>query len=258
MNQPISKADYLKTRAGAFTIHSVILGDSGRSGPTFVLVHGLGMSSRYMMPTAKLLAGYGRVHVPDLPGFGKSEKPGRTLSIAELADALDEWLRARRISEPILIGNSLGAQVIADYAARHPQRLTCAVLVAPTIDPEARFISTQVLRLLRDLPREPVALYWIGFGDYLRAGWVTIFETLQGAVAHPISETLTLIRKPVLLIRGGRDPIVPQSWMEAAARLIPAVEFVVFPRAAHAVNFNAPEALVTEVLKFLAKHAAAG
>ncbi len=38
-------------------IHAVEMGAETRGGaPVFVLVHGLGMSSRYLMPTAELLA----------------------------------------------------------------------------------------------------------------------------------------------------------------------------------------------------------
>ena len=121
------------TTVNGLIIHSLQLSaEEDRRGQVFVLIHGLGMSSRYMMPTACLLAPHGIVHVPDLPGFGKSEKPRHVLSIAELSDCLHEWLAARNISSPVLIGNSVGAQVIADYAARYPEGLRCAVLVAPT------------------------------------------------------------------------------------------------------------------------------
>lgn len=42
--------------------------------PAVVLVHGLVVSSRYMVPTLKRLARDYRVYAPDLPGFGESEK----------------------------------------------------------------------------------------------------------------------------------------------------------------------------------------
>jgi pimeloyl-ACP methyl ester carboxylesterase len=37
-----------------------------------VPVHGLGLSGRYMLPTAERLAPYFPVYLPDLPGFGDS------------------------------------------------------------------------------------------------------------------------------------------------------------------------------------------
>src|SRR5688500_11764977 len=46
-----------------------------------VLVHGLGMSSRHMLPIAEWLALDFPVHAPDLPGFGRSDKPRHVLTI---------------------------------------------------------------------------------------------------------------------------------------------------------------------------------
>lgn len=218
--------------------------------PTYVLVHGLGMSGRYMMPTARLLAAHARVVLPDLPGFGKSGKPDRVLNIPELADALAEWMTANDLSASVLIGNSLGAQVIADLAARHPHLVERAVLIAPTVDPEARRVFTQAMRLLLDAFREPMALYGIAISDYFRAGFGRVLETLRHALVDPIVEKLPSVRCPVLIVRGGLDPIVPQEWVEEVARLIPDSRLITFPDAAHAVNFNSPERLVEEILRF--------
>ncbi len=232
-------------------MHALVLGEqSGRESPTFVMVHGLGMSGRYLMPTARLLAASGPVYLPDLPGFGSSGKPAQALTIPELADALVDWLEANHLVTPVLIGNSLGAQVIADVAVRYPERVDRAVLVAPTVDPDARRVSTQVLRLLADAPREPAGLYRIALSDYFRAGFARVLQTLRHALDDPIVRKLPMIRCPVLVVRGGRDPIVPQAWVEQAVRLIPRGSLVTLPQAAHAVNFNSPQLLVHEVLKF--------
>jgi 2-hydroxy-6-oxonona-2,4-dienedioate hydrolase len=49
--------------------------------PVVVLVHGLSVSSGYMVPIAQYLAPYYRVYAPDLPGFGKSAKPSHMLNV---------------------------------------------------------------------------------------------------------------------------------------------------------------------------------
>ena len=232
-------------------MHSVEMGgETGAGSPVFVLVHGLGMSSRYLTPTAKLLAGWGKVHAPDLPGFGNSGKPAGVLTIPELADALAGWMDAMELTAPILIGNSLGAQVIVDFAVRHPSRLAAAVLIGLTIDPEARRMATQIGRLLKDIPREPPGLYWTAATDYLRAGFRRCLQTLRHALHDPVAEKLPQIRVPVLVTRGEQDPIVPQQWTWQAAGLIPQASLVTIPSAAHAVNFSAAEKLVREVLEF--------
>lgn len=240
-------------------MHAVAMGEPAEaSRPVFVLVHGLGMSSCYMMPTARLLAGLGTVYAPDLPGFGKSGKPSRSLAIPELADSLAEWLGANRIGSPVLIGNSLGAQVIVDFAVRHRTRLTAAVLVGLTVDPEARRMSTQIGRLLADVPREPGGLYPIAVADYLRAGVVRCVKTLRHALDDPVEEKLPAIRVPVLVVRGECDPLVPPRWSKRAATLVSDGWEVTIPGAAHAVNFSAPEALVNEVMKFMERIGTSG
>jgi pimeloyl-ACP methyl ester carboxylesterase len=53
-----------------------------------VCVHGLGVSGRYLMPTARELAADHPTFVPDLPGYGRSAKPPRPLDVPGLAAAL--------------------------------------------------------------------------------------------------------------------------------------------------------------------------
>src|SRR4051812_16308430 len=81
--------------------------------PRIVLVHGLGVSSRYMIPLAKRLAPFARVEAPDLPGFGLSDAPRATLDTAGLAGALEAWLAARGIEHATFVGNSYGCEIIA-------------------------------------------------------------------------------------------------------------------------------------------------
>src|SRR5438105_950055 len=64
----------------------------GERTVSVVLVHGLVIASRYMVPTAERLAPLCNVYAPDLPGYGKSAKPARVLSLAGLADALARWM----------------------------------------------------------------------------------------------------------------------------------------------------------------------
>src|SRR5207248_863562 len=105
-------------QVGGFRIHArhfknLILA----SAPAIVLVHGLGASHRYLMPVAEELSHFVQVYVPDLPGFGLSDKPRQTFTIPQLADALADWIHAAGLGRPILLGNSMGCQIIVDLAA---------------------------------------------------------------------------------------------------------------------------------------------
>jgi hypothetical protein len=78
-----------------------------------VLVHGLGLSHRYMMPTAECLAPDFHVFVPDLPGFGDSAHPREVLDIIPgLATGLLAWMDAIGLGRVPLLGNSHGCQII--------------------------------------------------------------------------------------------------------------------------------------------------
>src|SRR3954463_12088270 len=108
-------------RAGRLRLHArVSVLPVAASAPTVVLVHGLLVSSRYMIPTAERLAAYCHVHSPDLPGYGKSAKPRAALDVPRLADALAAYIEAAGLERVVLLANSFGCQVAADYAARYP------------------------------------------------------------------------------------------------------------------------------------------
>ena len=225
----------------------------GKGQAPIVLVHGLGVSSRYMTPTARRLAPRFPVYAPDLPGFGRSERPDRVLSVSGLAAILARWMQAMALERAVLLGNSLGCQIIVDLAIRYPERVGWVVLVGPTRDPAAPSLLRQFGRLLLDIPREPLLLDLIQAWAYMRAGPRRTFHTARAMVRDPIEAKLPLVRQPALVVRGGRDPIVSQRWAEEATRLLPRGRLVVVPGAAHAVNYNAPTALVDAVCDFLAR-----
>jgi hypothetical protein len=125
------------------------------------------------------------------------------------------------------------------------------VLIAPTIDARARIFSRQLARLLLDATREPLSLMPIAVSDYLRAGLKRGTRTLRYAIADCIEEKLPHIHAPVLVVRGGRDPIVPQDWAAEVARLSAGGRFEVLPHAAHAVNYNSPEELARLIIEFV-------
>jgi len=121
------------TDIGGIRIHAIATIDGAR--PTVVLVPGIGLSHRVMLPLAELLAPHLAVRAPDPPGFVRSDKPRRPLELPELADALAAWIDAAGLGRPALVGNSFGCQVIVELAARHPDLITCTVLQGPPSTP---------------------------------------------------------------------------------------------------------------------------
>ena len=241
---------------GGSRLHERYREDNGGARLPIVCVHGLGVSSRYLLPTAARLAGRYAVYVPDLPGFGHSDDPPRILGVREQADVVEEWLGTAGIARAVFLGNSMGCQVIVDLAARHPELVERAILVGPTMDARARSLARQIARLLATGLFEPPGLNVLVAYEYLFvAGPRRTLATAQAALADPIEEKLPLVTAPTLVVRGSHDAIVPQRWAEEMTRLLPDGRLVVVPGAAHAVNYNSPRELVRLVQAFVAEKA---
>ena len=214
-----------------------------------VLVHGLGTSSLYMVPTAVRLARDYRVLAPDLPGFGQSSKPAHALPLPALADLLAGWMSQLNIDRAVLVGNSFGCQVIAEFGLRYPHRLGRAVLQGPTMDRYARTAVREFARFALDLPREQAPEYFLNAFDYWRTGLHRGWETFQIALRDRIEDKLPNLGMPVLVVRGHRDPIVSQRWVRELTATLPNGRLVI-TRGAHTPNFSEPDAFASVVGSF--------
>jgi len=219
--------------------------------PTIVMVHGLATSNTYMLPTASELVSSYHIYIPDLPGFGKSTKPAQVLNIPQLADALAQWMQAIGLERATLLGNSLGCQVIAQFALRYPECIERAILVGPSMDPQALTAHQEITRWLANIPFEPVHLFPIIIGSFLHAGTRRTAQTLKYALQDHIHEHLPHMQIPTLIVRGSHDTVVPQRWAEEATNLLPNGKLVMVAGAAHDVNYNSPKQLATIVREFM-------
>lgn len=215
-----------------------------------VLVHGLSISSAYMVPVAELLARDFPVYAPDLPGFGRSEKPPEALDVPGLADALAAWADATGIPRAAFLANSLGCQVVVELAARRPDLVERAVLVGPTCDPGLRSPRV-VLDLLKDAVQEKASLLPLHVADDVRAGPRRILRTFRHALRHPMRLRLRDVRAPVLVVRGASDPLVSRRWVREVARRLPRGTLLEIPDAPHAMNYSLPEPLADATRRFL-------
>jgi hypothetical protein len=107
------------TKIPGGTIHYRAVSAAADEFPVVFLIHGLIVSSRYMVPTAERLAPFCRVYAPDLPGYGKSYKPGKVLTLSELADALADWMDALEMANAHLVGNSFGIKSTGNRLRRY-------------------------------------------------------------------------------------------------------------------------------------------
>jgi 2-hydroxy-6-oxonona-2,4-dienedioate hydrolase len=216
-----------------------------------VLVHGYGMSSGYMVPLAKRLAADYRVYTPDLPGHGRSDDPLRTLSIHELADFLTAWMDAAGIGKAAFLGNSMGCQILAELAVRHPERVDRLILVGPTVDPAARTFLRELPRFLKTAFAERPSIVLMVMRAYFRAGFRRLRQEMRFALADRIEQKLARISVPSLVVRGERDAVVPQAWAEEVARKLRAGDVRVLRGEGHALNYSAADELMRVIRPFL-------
>jgi 2-hydroxy-6-oxonona-2,4-dienedioate hydrolase len=247
---PELEAEHLDTPAGRMHTR-VYRHPAPEAAAPVVLVHGFVVSSSYMVPAARWLARHYSVHAIDLPGFGESDDPPHTLDVPALADALAGWIDAAGVGPVVLLGNSLGCQVVVDCAVRYPDRVARVVLVGPTVDPAHRSKPEQVKRLLADALREKPSLWAVHLGDWPEAGVRRAWETFDFLMRDRIEDKLPHLGQPALVVRGGNDPIVPERWAEEATALLPDGRLRVIPGASHAVNYDAPLELTRVVRPFL-------
>ncbi|HEX2272273.1 MAG TPA: alpha/beta hydrolase [Acidimicrobiales bacterium] len=214
-----------------------------------VLLHGI-VSSRYLVPTARQLAAYCRVVAPDMPGFGRTPPFGDPLTISEMADLLAVWMAASDLEGSTVVGHSVGAQTAAELAAQHPGTVGGVVLVGPTVDRQARSVLSLVRRWTANAPAEPLSFNALAACEVGEIGPARMLRSLRHAVNDAIEDKLLALSCSVLLVRGERDRIAPQDWLEELQRRRPDAGLAVLPGAAHTVVYTRPVELAQVVIDF--------
>ncbi|AJW77787.1 alpha/beta fold hydrolase [Clavibacter michiganensis] len=214
------------------TVRISTLGSPGDRA--FVLVPGIGVSSDYFERLAPHLDARGTVHALDLPGFAGVAHPGRALAIREYADLVGAAIDDLGLDDPVLVGHSMGTQVVADLAARR-SAISTGVLISPVMDPAARWVPRAALRFLRSSVREPSRIKVLAIRAYLVCGVRWFLRVLPRMMSFPIEARLPDIRASTLVIRGEHDAVVPRAWVEEMGRLLPRARLWEIPGAAHSV-----------------------
>ncbi|MEU1040976.1 alpha/beta hydrolase [Streptomyces sp. NPDC005907] len=224
--------------------------------PVVVLLHGLGLSGRYFYPLARELAAVGRsVLVPDLPGSARSRAVVRRAPDTETTvRALLRWYAAAEAGPCVVVANSVGCQVAVALAAERGPRVQRLVLVGPALDATAPSAGRQLLRLLLDAPKEPLALLALVALDYLVTGaarFAGAFRQARRDALGPFTARLRAVRVPVLVVRGAGDSVAPAPWAERVAAEPSDGRLAVVPASAHAVHFSRPGLTARLIMDFL-------
>lgn len=216
--------------------------------PTVVLVHGIGMSHRSFARTQRALARTHRTITVDLPGFGGLPGAGRRLSIAELADVVVGALRTKGVGESVLVGQSMGTEVVVEAALRHPDVAGSVVLIGPVTDDRRRSAVHQAFDLGLDCLVEGPRMNAVVFTDYVRSIRQYAHE-VRPMLHYPTLDAVARLDVPVLVVRGDEDPIARRDWSQRVAGAARRGAFIELP-GAHHVQEHAPVAFADLVDEF--------
>ncbi len=114
-----------------------------------VLIHGAFESVDYWKPVAAILSRSTHVEAYDLEGYGYTQRAGPFTATA-LVTQLAEFLRARHLTHPVLVGHSLGAGVIARFVLAYP-RIAAGIVFLDGDGLSATYPGTQALAWMPNL-----------------------------------------------------------------------------------------------------------
>jgi 2-hydroxy-6-oxonona-2,4-dienedioate hydrolase len=229
----------------------------GGGRPPALLVHGLGVSSGYMVPLARQLSCTRQVLLPDLPGHGRSSRPPRQQALDEREQALvlAELIETQAGSRPVLlVANSWGCQVAVELCVRRPDLVVAAVLLGPTVDVHHHSLPAQASRLLSLGLLEPPALVARQVVEYLQTGAIRAIREFRHGQQHDMLGTARRVMHPVLVARGEQDPVATDRWTRDLVSALPHGRSATFQGAAHVLNWW-PAPLVAAAIDAFAERA---
>ncbi len=258
---------------------------------TLVCCNGAGVSTFFWDKLGEYFVPDQQVVVWDYRGHGASGNPHRPASITmtSMAEDLARVMDATKTEKAVLLGHSMGAQVIFEFYRLFPDRVLGLV---PTLGsfgrPADTFIDPRVGQLLfrgayrvgTDIP-ELLSLFFrltlkrtVTWHFVRRTGLVhsdlchredlepyldhlarldqrLFFETVRAGQDHDAGPMLGDIQCPTLVVAGERDLFTPRHLsLEMAAR-IPHAELLEIPRGSHAALIEQPELINLRIEKFL-------
>ena len=271
------KDHYIK--AGNINTRYWALGDQGLP---VILIHGLGASADIWQKNVESLAKHHRVYVPDLVGFGRSDKPDIEHTPSSAALFIYDFMNALNIEKATLIGNSLGGGISLQFSLEYPDKVDKIVLVdsaglgREVIFP-LRLLSLPFIGKLMTRPsRKGIYLYFrdaVYDRKLLNKDFIDLYyelHSLPGAqesllrvirtaigirgarkkLVAPIMTNLEKINQPTLIVWGKQDKVIPLEYAYFAKERISNSQLHVFDPCGHMPQFERPEEFNNLVLEF--------
>ena len=246
--------------------------------PPLVFLHGIGGAARAWHGQLDFFKHRYRTIAWDMPGYGGSA-PLPTVSIAALADALQDFLQQVRAMKPILVGHSIGGMIVQQLLAKHP-RIASAIVLAQTSpafgkpdgDWQKAFIEARLGPLDRGETLAALAPSLvknlvgddpdIGGMELARDCMASVPEasyraTMMSMLGFDQRNVLKDIVVPTLLLSGSKDKNAPAPMMAKMATYMPSARYFELEGVGHLANLEQPGAFNAALDSFLRANEAA-
>ncbi len=229
----------------------------GESALPMVLIHGSPGEASDFNRIAPLLENSHRLIVPDLPGFGASTRDLPDYSFRAHAKYLIELLDHLKLEQAHFVGFSMGGGVLLNLYDLAPQRVASATLLSS--------IGVQEMELLGDYHLNQVVhglqlgLFWLlreGLPhspiSHMRDISVSYSRNFYDSDQRPLRALLSRFEKPMLIVHGHRDFLVPVETAREHHRLVPQSELALSDFD-HFMVFNQKDYLAPLLTDFMAR-----
>jgi len=257
-----------KTGDGRFTYE--VAGDPAKT--PLVFLHGIGGAARAWRGQLDAFGDRYRAIAWDMPGYGGSS-PLPTVSIATLADALQDFLAQLGAIKPILVGHSIGGMIVQQWLVRHPNAASAVVLAqtSPAFgkadgDWQKSFIDARLgpldrgetmVSLAPTLVKELVGDDPDASGRALaRDCMANVPEdsyraSMLALLGFDQRQALKEIKIPTLVLSGSKDKNAPAPMMAKMAGFVPSASYIELEGVGHLVNLERPTAFNAALDQFL-------
>jgi len=247
------------------------------SGRPVVMIHGAGGGGALWAPVINQLRRNFRIMIPDVVGYGESDKPNGRYDRSFYAGWLRGFMDAMGLKQASLVGNSQGGAIAAQFAMDNPARTAHLVLVCsaglcplralgwPAIIDMMRaqlFVSERsMLRLARHLVFDTSRFPLDSAVHYLEAvadmpGGKRPFLNGRGRAVRPFKRVeLGRVRCPTLILWGAEDRIIRPAAASIRAPGIAGAAVELMPTAGHTPFIDQPALFTRHLTEFILQQA---
>lgn len=242
-----------------------------KSGATEVLLllHGIGASAERWLRVVPLLNRNFRIIVPDIVGFGYSDKPTVEYTMNYFVEFLRDFLKSIRIQRIHIIGSSFGGLLAAEFAMEFANIVKKMILVSPagTMQTSTKTLDEYILaalyptmenarRAFSDMAYDPKVVTDDIVKDFVNRmklpnSKYAFMSTLLGIRnTQDLENRLTKIILPTLLIWGREDKMIPSVHAEDYLRIRNS-KLIMIPNSGHTPYTETPSVFAKIALDFL-------